>query len=176
MDFLGPSFSFDRSHQSCAGPGGALWGLHPGSEGRWHADHSPAPRQAGVSVGLGCSPGHQPPSLGEAMGSSRSLAVREERVRLTFPGRREGVEQFGETSVVFAAQVSSFTEVVCRPLWCWGPFRRTGSRCLLCRSAVGWGMQTGESLVENDALTLGQSLSFLTWCCSVILLYFVLFC
>lgn len=162
--------------KSSAGPGAALWGLHPGSEGRWHAGCSPAPRQGRCLCRIGVQPRPSASRSGGAVGSSRSLAVREETVRLMFPGRREGVDQFGETSVVFAAQVSSFTEVVCRPLRCWGPFRRTGSRCLLCGSGVGWGMLTGESLVENDALTLGQSLSFLTWCGFVILLYFVLFC
>lgn len=47
--------------------------------------------------------------------------MRQTTVRLTFPGRREGVSRFGETWVVFAAQASSITEGVCRPCGVGGP-------------------------------------------------------
>lgn len=50
------------------------------------------PGRAGVCVGLGCSPGHQPPGLGEAVGSSLSLAVRDETddSQADLPGQEGG--------------------------------------------------------------------------------------
>ena len=57
-----------------------------------------------------------------ALHAAWQLKMRQTTIRLTFPGRKEGVGQFGETWMVFAAQASSITEGVCRPLRCWGPF------------------------------------------------------
>lgn len=54
-----------------------------------------------------------------------------------------------------------------------GPFWRTGSLCLLCGSAVGWGMRDRRVSDGNDPLASGQSVGFLRGAAGF-LLHFVL--